>query len=120
MAQPISSTARPFNYEVPGWPPGTRHYFTSDGRILAVCVDLGIVDGIATAALEETLAAVDGPTLASGENTIVLQPTVVIECRPDGHVDGDAMPEPIHQSEPATSHADALAAAGYELIPINH
>lgn len=107
------ATATAFNYEVPGWAPGTRHYFTSDGRVLAVCVDLGIVDGIAESAIEETLAAVDGATLASGENTIVLQPTVIIECRADGHVDGDVIPEPIHRADPATSHDAALAEIGY-------
>lgn len=98
-----------FGYEVPGWPPGTRHYFTDDGKVFAVTVHVDPEPNSRTAsAIDETLGFMDH----NSSHTVAKMPTNVIECRPDGLIDNEAV-EPVHVCEPDTSHADALHEHGY-------
>lgn len=107
----MSGTATPFGYEVPGWLPGTRHYFTDDGKVLAVKVHVDPYEPgneLVAAAIAEVLGVINH----AGDHTVVEMPTHVIECRPDGVAESL---EPVHVSDGAVSHEEALAEMGYEV-----
>lgn len=109
MASKKGVGATLFGYEVPGWPSGTRHYFTDDGKVFAVTVHVDPEpDSRVSSAISETL----GFMQHQSSHTVAKMPTHVIECRPDGLIDADTV-EPVHVSEPDTSHVDALHEHGY-------
>lgn len=101
--------ATPLDTDMSHWGDGVRHYALDDGTFVAVSVDAGITDDVRPY-LEETLAALGVPSLASGAHTIVARPTVIIECRPDGLTDSL---DPVHVSTPGASHEEALLEFGY-------
>lgn len=96
--------------DVGGWAPGTRHYNTSDGNTVAVCVDAGPNERT-TAALDETLSALVGHPII-GRHKIIQRPTTVIDCYPDGTVEHLT---PMHTFPAGTTHDQALELAGYTL-----
>lgn len=107
----MAATAHLWGYEVPGWLPGTRHFWTDDGKVFAVVVhvDPGEIP-MAAEALAETLGILG----VSRDNVEVVQsPTHIIECRPDGLTESLT---PVHVSEEPVSHAEALAQHGYTWI----
>ncbi|MBU8833381.1 DUF7572 family protein [Mycolicibacterium goodii] len=89
------------------WPAGTHHYVTDAGDYLAVCVDVGIPAG-SEQLLIETSAQLDG-----GIVRVLAQPTVIVQCDAEGSA---TSLDRLHTSPPGTSHADALAAAGYTVV----
>lgn len=97
--------------DVPGWAPGTQHYSTSDGNVLAVRVDTP--PNHETAGLiNETLSAIGGLPIGIGRHKIAPQPTTVIDCNPDGTVEHLT---PLHTFPPGTTYEDALKQSGYPI-----
>lgn len=120
------STVELLDTEMGGWPPGTRHYRTSDG------VDLAVIAGadlspVAREAInvfladrdEELLEELPAGTAIPVEQAVntpahrvVPQPTAIVVCAENGQA---ITLEPLHSFPAGTTAAAALAAAGYEM-----
>jgi len=106
------ATATQVDRDMSFWAPETRLYSISDGSYLAVTVDPGVPTPEVEEVLDEALAALDAPSIASGKNLIQISPTVILPCTDEGFAIDLT---PLHTFEPGTSHEDALTAAGYEV-----
>ena len=106
---PIGATL--LDTDMTTWGAGVAHYRTSDGRNFAVSVDAGVND-LTTALINETLQAQGIPTLDSGAHKLVMEPTVIIECGPNGEA---ITLTRWREYPPGTSHTDALRWAGFDI-----
>ncbi|WP_142282891.1 DUF7572 family protein [Mycobacterium aquaticum] len=105
----MAPTATALDTDMSPWGDGVVHYRTSDGRDLAVSVDAG-VNALTTALINETLEAQGIPALDSGVHKVVVEPTVIIECGPNGEA---ITLDRWREYPPGTSHEDALRWAGF-------
>lgn len=93
-----------------GWAPGTQHYTTSDGRVLAVMVDESLLQYLPI--VQKTIAEFTGSTVPDGNHTIVIQPSTVIECDAAG---GASELTPVFTADPGTSYEETLRQYGYAI-----
>lgn len=108
------ATATQLDTDMSFWAPETHHYqIDGSSSYLAVTVDPGMPSEAVVEVIDATLGELNAPSIASGKNLIQIAPTVILPCT----VEGLAIDlTPLHTFDPGTSHADALAAAGYEVI----
>lgn len=86
--------------------PGARIYAIDDGAHVLVQVDSG-PQGVVAELIGGVLKA-----MSAGNTQIVLQPTTIVPCNPDGTTESLT---PTHSFPPGTTHEQALTQAGYDV-----
>lgn len=108
-------TATPVDTEMSAWADGTRHYRGDDGKYFAVEATLveeegtPIIPAGAQPMIDELLTVVGDGRAALKQ---IVRPTVVFECTEDGQAIDLT---PVQTFPAGTTHAEALAAMGYEV-----
>lgn len=68
--------------DMPAWPPGTRHYLADELGHVAVIVDQQCAEHAHV--IDATLEALGEAVIATGSHRVLVEPTVVVKCNPDG------------------------------------